>query len=92
MVVEQRDAGAAQQQQRGVSNPNPTGGGGSITYKGLPEPGGTNPDGAPVHFVLFKMGNRVCAFPADQWLGFKPHIDRWGAGVGGIMHRIRCVP
>ncbi|GFR47053.1 hypothetical protein Agub_g8738, partial [Astrephomene gubernaculifera] len=51
----------------------------AAVYKGLPEAGGgANMEGPPLHYVLFRSGGRVTAFPAELWFGFKPHVDRRG--------------
>ncbi|GIL81448.1 hypothetical protein Vretimale_976 [Volvox reticuliferus] len=66
LVLEQRDASAA-------------GGAPAAVFKGVPEAGGgANMEGPPLHYVLFRSGNQVTAFPAEQWFAFKPHVDRRG--------------
>ncbi|GIL62080.1 hypothetical protein Vafri_16374 [Volvox africanus] len=67
LVLEQRDASAA------------AGGAPAAVFKGVPEGGGgANVEGPPLHYVLFRSGNQVTAFPAEQWFAFKPHVDRRG--------------
>jgi hypothetical protein len=44
--------------------------------------GGAAPDGPPLHYVLFKEGNQLVAYPAELWLSFKPHADRCGSHGG----------
>ncbi|GLC38211.1 hypothetical protein PLESTB_001087400 [Pleodorina starrii] len=67
LLLEQRDAAA------GGSGPP------AAVFKGVPEAGGgANVDGPPLHYILFRSGNRVTAFPAEQWFAFKPHVDRRG--------------
>ncbi|GLI60992.1 hypothetical protein VaNZ11_003249 [Volvox africanus] len=67
LVLEQRDASAG------------AGGAPAAVFKGVPEGGGAaNVEGPPLHYVLFRSGNQVTAFPAEQWFAFKPHVDRRG--------------
>ena len=94
LLLEQRQANgggptlAFKGQPEGATN-SLTGGGSSSSAPGASGPpgGGAGGDASlSLHYVLFRQGNRVTAFPVEQWFAFKPYVDRCAAQHARELH------